>query len=230
MEIDADSASRLKAHGSLDPLRSRPRTTKLEVNMFENMICLDIETERDFTAWKALGALPAFQPLFFAQGAWIAVTQDSSGAVQRWTHHQAGALWAFLCERVTVGWNILEFDLPIIASTAHLHEKTDPLVALEVIDVFHRIHKDTRVMDRLEEVARLNFGEGKLRSSADIPQLLRDGQLETVFEHCERDVELEWRVVRRAVGRGLLLPAKLVSKYLPEGRAEGLWHLEPTVS
>jgi hypothetical protein len=198
--------------------------------MFENMVCLDIETERDFTAWKALGALPAFQSLFFAQGAWIAVTQDASGAVQRWTHHQAGALWQFLRERVVVGWNILEFDLPIISTTAHLHANSDPLVALEVIDVFHRIHKDTRVMDRLEDIARLNFGEGKRRSSAELPQLLRDGHLEAAFEHCERDVELEWRVFRRAVGRGLLLPSKPASKYLPEGHAEMLWHLEPTTS
>ena len=70
-----------------------------------------------------------------------------------------------------------------------------------------------RLFYKLEEVCQANFDEGKAGDSANIPEVF-SSNIEAVFEHCERDVELEYRVWERTK-TGLLLPKKPASKYSP---------------
>jgi RNase_H superfamily len=201
-------------------------------------VVLDIETAMDWTTAKERAAHPALQLALFASQPWIAVTGGKDGRTVYWQYHEAADLLEYLSRRTVIGWNTNAFDLPVIQLTAFRQRKKDWGLPLESIDLFERIHRDTRVMFKLEDVARANFDEGKVRSSAEVPKLFepmlkaKSWKLEafdtykTIVEHCERDVLLERMVYDRARCDGLELPEVPPSKYLPEGRRPSTWYLE----
>ncbi|NJK44578.1 MAG: hypothetical protein HC933_10100 [Pleurocapsa sp. SU_196_0] len=178
-------------------------------------IVVDIETSLTFANVKARTSLEALQPTVFALHPWIAVTRTEDGEVEEWDSGLAIALLETLQRYTVIGWNIRAFDLPIIAQTAILQGMRTAFEPLEFIDVFDAIHRVTRVMFKLEEIAQLNFGEGKLGDSATIPAAFAAGHFDAIFAHCARDVDLEWRVYQAAL-TGLKLPAVPASKWLPE--------------
>jgi hypothetical protein len=192
----------------------------------KEIICVDIETATNFAAFEQTGALKTFQSVHFAQHEWVAVTNDAHGDVRRWGSDNAYALWTYLAQHTVVGWNITDFDLPIIGMTMLIRQGTSPIMPIDVIDPFAMILKETKVMHKLEEVSQLNLGVGKCGNSAEIPAMLRAGQRETVFEHCQRDVELELRLFEMATTSGIRLPSKPPSKNMPSGCDEIHWTLQ----
>jgi hypothetical protein len=178
-------------------------------------IVVDIETSLTFADVKARTNLEALHPTVFALHPWIAVTRTEDGEVEEWDSGLASALLETLHRHTVIGWNIRAFDLPIIVQTALLQGVRTTFEPLEFVDVFDAIHRATKVMFKLEEIAQLNFGEGKLGDSAAIPAAFAAGNFDAIFAHCARDVDLEWRVYTAAL-TALKLPAVPPSKYLPD--------------
>ncbi len=187
-------------------------------------IVLDIETSLTFAEAKAKTQFAALHISVFALHPWIAVSCDEEGNERRWTSGDAPRLLETLRDARVVGWNVLAFDLPIIVQTALLQGDTRAFEPIDVLDVFEAIRKATSVMFKLEEVAQLNFGARKLGNSALIPEQFQAGNLERVYSHCARDVQLEWDVYRAAL-TGLRLPTVAPSKYLPDGLPEQTYTL-----
>jgi hypothetical protein len=228
----------------LDPETRAPKEKAMQntdANTTRPYIVLDIETELTWDAAKARCAHPALQRALFASHAWIAVTSDLDGQTLTWQRDEAEDLLEYLGAHRVTGWNIDDFDLPIIALTVFQQRRRIWSTGIESLDLFAQILRDTKVMFKLEAVAQENLGEGKLSSSAEIPALFaplareRRRKWETIpeyariVEHCQRDVLLERMLFQQALTTGLRLPEVPASKYLPEGRAASLWRLpEPT--
>jgi hypothetical protein len=182
-------------------------------------LVIDIETSLTIAEVNAKTQFDTLHTSVFALHPWIAVTSDEGGLERRWTSGDAPKLLETLRGARVIGWNILAFDLPIIVQTALFQGVSRALEPLEVLDVFEEIRRETKVMFKLEEVTQLNFDTGKLGKSVSVPARFQAGDLEHVYAHCARDVDLEWRVYRAAL-TGLKLSSVPPSKYLPDGLSE----------
>ncbi len=212
--------------GPREPRKPKPKPVLAEVT-------LDLETAMDWQQAKQLSDQPALQLAAFADAPWIAVTGDQSGETLTWSKLELMDLVKYLREHTVTGWNINNFDLPIIALSAFRARQRQWSAAIQSIDLFELIRRDTRVMFKLEDVAQLNLFEGKLGDSAAIPALFRTlptgqkwNQLEQykqIVAHCQRDVELERRLLEKARSQGLRLPSVAPSKHLPNGLPESYW-------
>lgn len=178
---------------------------------------LDIETSIGMEAVKDLN--PALMPAVFARSPWVAVTRQRN-ELRRWTNFESEQLLSVLREGCVVGWNIKSFDLPIISMTSLLNNKPGWDAPIATADLFAEINRaakqyfKTEVFYSLQSVAELNLDDAKLGSSAEIPALFGT-DLERVYAHCERDVQLEWALYQRAREHGLELPPKPATKYSP---------------
>lgn len=191
----------------------------------QSIIFLDIETSLTFAQVKAINDNPAMaNPIFATFGDWIAVTSQD-GVYELWTKPRATELMTHLTTAPVTGWNILSFDLPIVALTAMNQGAINWQTNIDTIDLFALISRQARrqfgveVFYKLEDVAQLNFGFGKDNDSARIPSMFVSNHA-AVIEHCKRDVGLEsWIYLQARAGtsstQGLKLPAKEATKYAP---------------
>lgn len=128
-------------------------------------------------------------------------------------------LWIQLCNaEQVVGWNILHFDLPIIARAAGCDAPllTEMFRAWPVYDLFDEIRAATGRWYKLDAVAQRNGLRPKLADGLQTVAWLQDWQttgnktlLQNAFEYCQHDVQLVIdlaNILRR--DKQIILPAQ----------------------
>jgi len=178
------------------------------------MIFLDIET-LDFFQDPAVAALPRSRQLAVLRFG-VAVTYDS--ATQRWRTWlpaRLPALWLHLRGRDVCGWNIRDFDLPVIHANLAAHHDypsadLDPLG--RVVDLFDDIRQATGRWYKLDVIAEANLGRGKIAHGQQATEWLRSGDpalMRKAAEYCRDDVHIVVDLYRK-LGRGeaLRLPTR----------------------
>lgn len=178
------------------------------------MVFFDIET-RDFFDDPQIAVLSRplqLQALRFG----IAVTYDDAADEWReWMPDDLPALWAYLVNKDVCGWNIVAFDMAVIAyNLSRLHNypaaDLDPMGA--IFDLFHDIRWDTNRWYKLDVIAERNLGRGKIAHGQQAAEWLRsdDPKLwRKAMVYCWDDVQLVvdlWRKLER--GERLLLPPR----------------------
>jgi hypothetical protein len=119
----------------------------------------------------------------------LAATYDELFGWRTWTMSLANLLWTHLTMagvRV-VGWDILDYDLPIIRHAAHHDE---PVLAL---DLAAEINAATGRQYKLDTIARANLGRGKILDTHLVINWLRAGDsasMTKATEHCRSNVHL----------------------------------------
>src|SRR5689334_10898667 len=101
----------------------------------------------------------------------LAATYDEIFGWRTWTTSLANLLWTHLTMagvRV-VGWDILDYDLPIIRHASHHDE---PVLAL---DLAAEINAATGRQYKLDTIARANLGRGKILDTHLVINWLRAG-------------------------------------------------------
>ncbi len=139
----------------------------------------------------------------------LAATYDEIFGWRTWTSSLAHLLWNSLSMPGlrAVGWDILEYDLPVIRAAAH---RDEPVAAL---DLSAEILAATGRRYRLDTVARANLGRGKVQDTYLVIEWLRSGDpasMARATEHCRNCVQLVmdlFVLIRR--GQALALPGRL---------------------
>lgn len=192
-------------------------------------IYLDIETEKFFGDPDLVGMPREAQILAIPFG--LAVTMHSI-VTATWLSNEVSELWSRLCEpdAVVVGFNIQQFDLPIIFNSAiwtgdHLRDAGIPAQPgwPRVIDLFEQIKLATGRWVKLDDVAWATLKRRKTADGKQAAQWLRDGEIEKVVAYCREDVQLvkelhEWTFQ----GEPLILPRQQ-NKYKGNEHEIRLW-------
>lgn len=139
----------------------------------------------------------------------LAVTYDEMYGWRDWTQSLVHLLWTHLSMTNTrvVGWDILEYDLPVIRNCAH-----QPDVPVQTLDLSAEIEAATHRHYKLDSVARTNLGRGKIQDTQIVIGWLRAGDpysMTRATEHCHNNVQLVYdlmALIQR--GQPLLLPGR----------------------
>lgn len=157
------------------------------------MLYLNCET-LDFFQDEHIKSLPRDQQLQ-AMRLGVAVTSHHYGDFFEWFPRDINGLWNELGETdLIVGWNIIDFDLPVLNANwlAIEGDETD-LSTLPCYDIFAEIRKVTGRWYSLEAVAQANLGRGKLADGQKAAEWLRSGDSDLIakaLEYCRYDVQL----------------------------------------
>lgn len=175
-------------------------------------IYLDTETTR-FFADPEIARLPRAEQIpALAKYFGIGVTYDTSYGWRSWQAHETPALWNALIGQQVVGWNVIWFDVPLVQQAAVLAGVSDPgLDPWFSLDLFAEIRTRTGRWYKLEEVAQVNLGRGKLGDGQQAAIWLRSGDPERIAQaavYCREDVQLVIDLHYVAQTAGLLLPAR----------------------
>lgn len=180
------------------------------------MIFVDIETLDFFqdAHIKSLHRAEQIAAMRFGCG----VTYNSeSGEWREWLPDQIGGLYyyLFLSGQKIVGWNIIDFDVPVIVAN---HERAG-VTALEIeyeatrkIDLFAEIRRQTGRWYRLEDVAVANLNRSKLADGQKAAEWLRSGDpvlVAKALAYCREDVQIVVDLYAMLVaGQSLILPRR----------------------
>jgi hypothetical protein len=126
-----------------------------------------------------------------------------------WTQSLVHLLWTHLSMPNTrvVGWDILEYDLPIIRNCAQ-----QPETPLQTLDLSAQIEAATRRHYKLDSVARTNLGRGKIQDTQIVIGWLRSGDpisMEKATGHCHNNAQLVFDLMKLIKqGQPLILPGR----------------------
>jgi predicted PolB exonuclease-like 3'-5' exonuclease len=114
--------------------------------------------------------------------------------------------WETMRGKTLVGYNILDFDLPLLIRRSQYLNVSYPEVSVDryrhngVVDLMQILSFNGKLNYRRLEFYCKRFGvkapEDKY-SGADVPQLVALGEWEHVKRHCATDVVKEWRLAER---------------------------------
>lgn len=177
------------------------------------MIYLDIET-LDFFADPHIKALP--RPLQLVHMRFgCAVTYDARA--DEWLTWGASAEYALagyiLDSGLTiVGWNIWEFDIPLLA--LHTDPPCQPPPCIDLMLILRQATKAATGTERwysLQDAAMANLGRGKSGNGQHAAEWLRSGDpalMAQAHDYCRQDVQLVIDLFAVAQVQGLLCPAR----------------------
>lgn len=187
------------------------------------MIYLDIET-LDFFQDERIKSLARAEQLAAIRFG-IAVTYwDQRDEWREWLPDQIIELWRYLNTDIVAGWNIVEFDIPVIeynlSAIGHNYVKN----TIMLFDVFQRIRTQTGRWYKLEVIAQINLERGKSANGQQAAECLRDwhdkgnqASLRKALDYCHLDVELERDLyLHLAEGKPLRLPPRWARQELNE--------------
>lgn len=102
-----------------------------------------------------------------------------------------GLLWDYLMQpgNQLIGWNILDFDMPIITKAAG----HTPLARLATCDIFDQIRRETGRWCSLESIAQANLGRGKSANGQQAKAWLTSASPADnaqAIAYCQQDVRL----------------------------------------
>lgn len=164
---------------------------------------LDIETTTFFQD-PEIKALPRAEQLAAMRfGCAVTATIDSvindhDPSWQEWQEGEIAGLYEYLvtAKRLVVGWNIIDFDWPVIMENARRSGVTVLEIEtefVEFLDLFAEIRRTTGRWYKLEDIAQANLGRSKLADGQKAAEWLRSGDPELVrkaMEYCRHDVLL----------------------------------------
>lgn len=190
------------------------------------MLYIDLET-LDFFQDEHIKTLPRNEQLA-AMRFGCAVTYDAHNDEWNWWKEEQivdlfnHVVW---CCQSVIGWNIIDFDWPIIISNARragwnvLEIETE---TVRLFDLFAEIRRTTGRWYKLEDVCQATLGRGKLADGQKAAEWLRSGDPELArkaLNYCRHDVqlviELHGRLLR---GDPLILPPRPARQELNEIR------------
>lgn len=156
-------------------------------------VYLDIET-LSFFEDPEIKALPRDQQLS-AMRFGCAMTYREDVGWNTWSTESALELYLMLCRcnQPIVGWNVLDFDWPVICHNAERAGATINHTSVALIDLFDLIRQATGRWYSLESVSQHNLGRGKLADGQKAAEWLRSGDpllVAKAFEYCRHDVQL----------------------------------------
>jgi DNA polymerase elongation subunit (family B) len=172
-------------------------------------IYLDLETTAFFTD-AHIKKLPRPQQIpALARHFGVAVTWDEAHTWRTWYPEDIQDLWQTLQGQTIVGWNVIDFDVPLIQQAAALAGYPDPgLNPWYSLDLFAEIRTRTGRWYKLEEVSQANLGRGKIGSGQEAAEWLRSGDpalAKQALVYCQFDVQLVMDLHTKAQTDGLLL-------------------------
>lgn len=193
-------------------------------------VYLDIET-LDFFSDPHIKTLPRNEQLQ-AMRLGCAVTYDAQADMwEEWTAEQSMDLCEALILRdcPIVGWNVQDFDWPVITSNARragwnpfgFAESAPPFV-----DLFAEIRRTTGRWYKLEDVCQSTLGRGKLADGQQAAEWLRSGDPELIrkaLTYCRHDVELTVSLHSRLLSGD---PLRLLPRAQRQELNEILWRLD----
>lgn len=106
-----------------------------------------------------------------------------------------------------VGWNIVAFDLPIIANAAMLPHEWQP----RIVDMMSLIRDATNRWYKLDVIAQANLGQAKSANGEMAVTWLRSNDhrlYRRAMDYCRADVELTRRLYEKARRDGIILPPR----------------------
>lgn len=191
-------------------------------------VYLDIET----TTWFSdphIKALPRAEQLAAMRfGCGVTATIDLyDPSWQEWSESDIAGLYEYLvtCKRLVVGWNIIDFDWPVIMENARRAGVTVLEIETEFVqflDLFAEIRRTTGRWYKLEDVAVANLGRGKLADGQLAAEWLRSGDPDLVrraIDYCRHDVLLTVSLHSILLrGDPLVLPPRAARQELNEIR------------
>ena len=180
------------------------------------MIYIDIET-LDLFSDPHIKRLPRNAQIA-AMRFGLAVTYDSANDQWReWVSDDITALYTMLIEAAqpVAGWNIDNFDLPVIVANARragIKPKKRDIDAIETLDIFARIRDETGRWYKLDVIAEANLDRHKSADGLLAVEWLRAGDPESVAKamaYCKDDVQIVVDLVAKlARGEPLRLPPR----------------------
>ncbi len=177
-------------------------------------IYLDIET-LDFFQDDHIKKLSRRQQLAALRFG-LAATYDAIADEWRtWYADDLMDLWLALIEHdgEVIGWNIVDFDLPVIeANLSRLFDyDTADLDPVYCYDIFAEIKRTTGRWYKLDLVAKANLGRGKISHGQQAAEWIRSGdpaQMAKAAEYCRDDVRLVIDLHQLLRSEALRLPAR----------------------
>lgn len=156
------------------------------------------------------------------------VTYDARNDEWRWwMPEQVGELFSYIvwCGCPVVGWNVVDFDWPVIAENTRRSGVTVLEIETETVtffDLFAEIRRTTGRWYKLEDVCQANLGRGKIGDGQMAAQWLRSGDpnlIRRAMDYCQYDVELTVGLHSRLLGGDpLILPPRAARQELNEIR------------
>lgn len=158
------------------------------------MIYLDIET-LDFFQDAHIAALPRDQQLAAIRFGLAVTYRTNLDRWQEWHIDHAVNLCDLLgwCDLPIVGWNIIDFDLPVIRCNVRRAGYEPGEIKQTVVDLFALIRQATGRWYKLDLVAEANLGRQKLSHGQQATEWLRAGDpdsLRLAAEYCREDVQI----------------------------------------
>ena len=122
----------------------------------------------------------------------VAVTYDTTDQVyRRYTEAEAPQLAQDLNQTdLVVGYNLLGFDYLVLQKYA----QTVNLAQLPTLDIMVEIQKRLGFRLRLDALATATLQVGKSADGLQAVQWWREGRIEELFEYCQQDVEVTYRI------------------------------------
>lgn len=158
-------------------------------------VFLDIET-LDFFQDAHIKALPRDQQLKAMRFGCAVTYNDAADEWLEWQAHAIADLYVYLGympKAAITGWNIKDFDWPVICNNAMIINSALRSCSPELYDPFDLIRQKTGRWYSLETVAQHNLGRGKLADGQKAAEWLRSGDADLIakaFEYCRYDVQL----------------------------------------
>ncbi len=173
-------------------------------------IILDIETSTFFRPYDKRPREMQLKEMVFG----IAVTyNDYTKEWREWGIKDLVPLWKYLQNTTVCGWNIVNFDIPVIRLTL----QGDGYPADDSIrawDIFNQVKEKTGRWYSLNVIAKANLGREKTADGAQAALWLQewlstqdDALLRKAFDYCRNDVWLEYSLYAHLqTGKPLVLP------------------------
>lgn len=156
-----------------------------------NELVFDIETSNTF---QEVGA---YDPKLLKVSL-VGVYSYATNEYTSYLEHELPKLWPLFehADRL-IGYNIIGFDLPVLANYYPGDLKKFPL-----LDLMAEIEKYLGYRIKLDDVARGTIGEGKNGNGLQAVEFFRNGEIEKLKEYCLQDVKVTKEVYEFGAAHG----------------------------
>lgn len=195
------------------------------------MVVVDIETAAWFNM-PEISNLPRSEQLKkFEVGVAVTGILTSNGwTTVAWRGDQiADLVETLIFHQPIAGWNIVDFDIPVIQNHHERMVGKTALAEVTTVDLFREIRAMTGRWYKLEEVAQATMGRGKTADGLQASEWLRAGNWHAAANYCTNDVLLEAELVTRAMGSGIILPKYHKREMVGDKRTLRLKSIEWTI-
>lgn len=160
----------------------------------QDFLVVDIETK---TLVDAVGGWKNFKQLEVS----IACAYDSkTQKMYSFTEDKLGELVKMCQDRLLIGYNLVNFDLPILEKYG-----LQPASELDVFDIMLDVHNVSGwKFVKLEKIAHATLGTGKSADGLMAVEWWKQGLVDKIIEYCMKDVEVTRDVFLHGLNKGFI--------------------------